>query len=258
MLGDGATYASKAFLCRRRPAGARGGMRIDVATGGELQVVLAAGVPPSAPSRIATTSRSTNCDWHSPPASGASSSTATTKLDHIESPGRLGFCRAEGAAADQPRHRGPHPRARPYGNLDSSSGSRCPPARPTTFAGARASAASTLVPGCTCTSAHRCSASTTSSRAYAPGPLRRRRGPPRAGGRRRPRRRARRGRGCPTITEWVTAVVDGCRRQPPRSASEPGRGELAPIHPLGTFCQLSRHAPTVIGRAAAWAITSQS
>ena len=46
VLGDGATYASKAFLCR---AVARlvheEGMRIDVATGGELQVVLAAGVP---------------------------------------------------------------------------------------------------------------------------------------------------------------------------------------------------------------------
>jgi len=46
VLGNGATYASKAFLCR---AIARlvteEGMRIDVATGGELQVVLAAGVP---------------------------------------------------------------------------------------------------------------------------------------------------------------------------------------------------------------------
>ena len=46
VLGDGATYASKAFLCR---AVARlvheEGMRVDVATGGELQVVLAAGVP---------------------------------------------------------------------------------------------------------------------------------------------------------------------------------------------------------------------
>jgi len=46
VLGDGATYASKAFLCR---AVARlvheEGMRIDVATGGELQVVLAADVP---------------------------------------------------------------------------------------------------------------------------------------------------------------------------------------------------------------------
>ncbi|UDY37231.1 diaminopimelate decarboxylase [Dermatobacter hominis] len=48
VLGDGATYASKAFLCRAmaRLADAEG-MRIDVATGGELQVVLAAGVPAS-------------------------------------------------------------------------------------------------------------------------------------------------------------------------------------------------------------------
>jgi len=46
VFGDGAVYASKAFLCR---AMARlvhaAGMRIDVATGGELHVALAAGVP---------------------------------------------------------------------------------------------------------------------------------------------------------------------------------------------------------------------
>ncbi len=47
VLGDGATYASKAFLCRAMARVAHEeGMRIDVATGGELQVVLAAGVPP--------------------------------------------------------------------------------------------------------------------------------------------------------------------------------------------------------------------
>ncbi len=46
-FGDGVPYAAKAFLCR---AMARlvheEGMRVDVATGGELHVVLAAGVPP--------------------------------------------------------------------------------------------------------------------------------------------------------------------------------------------------------------------
>lgn len=46
VLGEGATYASKAFLCRAMARLAHSeGMRIDVATGGELQVVLAAGVP---------------------------------------------------------------------------------------------------------------------------------------------------------------------------------------------------------------------
>ncbi|HPU38044.1 MAG TPA: diaminopimelate decarboxylase [Microthrixaceae bacterium] len=46
VLGEGATYASKAFLCRAMARLAHEeGMRIDVATGGELQVVLAAGVP---------------------------------------------------------------------------------------------------------------------------------------------------------------------------------------------------------------------
>ncbi|HEX2118305.1 MAG TPA: diaminopimelate decarboxylase, partial [Acidimicrobiales bacterium] len=46
-FGDGVAYGSKAFLCL---AMARlvheEGMRVDVATGGELHVVLAAGVPP--------------------------------------------------------------------------------------------------------------------------------------------------------------------------------------------------------------------
>src|SRR5438132_14088244 len=46
-FGDGVAYGSKAFLCL---AMARlvheEGMRVDVATGGELHVALAAGVPP--------------------------------------------------------------------------------------------------------------------------------------------------------------------------------------------------------------------
>lgn len=46
VLGDGATYAAKAFLCRAMARLAHEeGMRIDVATGGELEVVLSAGVP---------------------------------------------------------------------------------------------------------------------------------------------------------------------------------------------------------------------
>lgn len=44
--GDGAIYATKAFLCRAMARLAHEeGMRLDVATGGELAVVLAAGVP---------------------------------------------------------------------------------------------------------------------------------------------------------------------------------------------------------------------
>ncbi len=43
---DGATYATKAFLCRAMAALAhQEGMTLDVATGGELHVALAAGVP---------------------------------------------------------------------------------------------------------------------------------------------------------------------------------------------------------------------
>ena len=46
-FGSGATYAAKAFLCRAMAALAHEeGMAIDVATGGELFVALAAGVPP--------------------------------------------------------------------------------------------------------------------------------------------------------------------------------------------------------------------
>jgi diaminopimelate decarboxylase len=45
-FGDGATYAAKAFLCRAMAALAHEeGMAIDVASGGELHVALAAGVP---------------------------------------------------------------------------------------------------------------------------------------------------------------------------------------------------------------------
>ncbi len=45
-FGDGVAYASKAFLCTAMARLAHGeGMKIDVATGGELHVVLAAGVP---------------------------------------------------------------------------------------------------------------------------------------------------------------------------------------------------------------------
>ena len=46
-FGDGVAYASKAFLCRAMAAlVAEEGMCIDVSTGGELHVALAAGVPP--------------------------------------------------------------------------------------------------------------------------------------------------------------------------------------------------------------------
>lgn len=45
-FGDGVAYASKAFLCQAMAALAHEeGMQIDVATGGELHVALAAGVP---------------------------------------------------------------------------------------------------------------------------------------------------------------------------------------------------------------------
>ena len=46
-FGDGVAYASKAFLCRAMAALVHEeGMFIDVSTGGELHVALAAGVPP--------------------------------------------------------------------------------------------------------------------------------------------------------------------------------------------------------------------
>ncbi|HSL56955.1 MAG TPA: hypothetical protein VK866_03855, partial [Acidimicrobiales bacterium] len=45
-FGDGVAYASKAFLCKAMAALAHEeGMHLDVATGGELHVALAAGVP---------------------------------------------------------------------------------------------------------------------------------------------------------------------------------------------------------------------
>ena len=48
-FGDGVAYASKAFLCRAVARLALDeGMRIDVATGGELHIVLAVGTLPDA------------------------------------------------------------------------------------------------------------------------------------------------------------------------------------------------------------------
>jgi diaminopimelate decarboxylase len=48
-FGDGAVYSTKAFLCRAMARLAYDeGMRLDVATGGELAVARAAGVPPDA------------------------------------------------------------------------------------------------------------------------------------------------------------------------------------------------------------------
>lgn len=47
VFGDGVAYATKAFLCRAMARLAHEeGMHLDVATGGELHVALAAGVPP--------------------------------------------------------------------------------------------------------------------------------------------------------------------------------------------------------------------
>ena len=47
-FGEGVAYASKAFLCRAMAKiASRAGMAIDVATGGELHIVMSAGVAPS-------------------------------------------------------------------------------------------------------------------------------------------------------------------------------------------------------------------
>ena len=46
--GDGVAYATKAFLCRAMARLAHEeGMHLDVASGGEMHVARAAGVPPS-------------------------------------------------------------------------------------------------------------------------------------------------------------------------------------------------------------------
>ena len=79
-FGDGlAIYASKAFLCR---AMARlvdeEGLRLDVATGGELHVALAAGFPAD---RLVLHGNNKSVDelrWRAPPGSVASSSTRST------------------------------------------------------------------------------------------------------------------------------------------------------------------------------------
>jgi diaminopimelate decarboxylase len=55
-FGDGVAYASKAFLCRAMARLAHEeGMHLDVASGGELHVALAAGVPAERSCCTATT-----------------------------------------------------------------------------------------------------------------------------------------------------------------------------------------------------------
>ena len=76
-FGDGVAYGSKAFLCLAMARLAHEeGMRVDVATGGELHVALAAGVPPErlvlhgnnkSRRRAAPGPRARACGWSSTP-----------------------------------------------------------------------------------------------------------------------------------------------------------------------------------------------
>ena len=78
-FGSAATYATKAFLCRAMAkVAAEEGMGLDVASGGEMHVCLSAGVPPSAWSSTATTSRSASCARPERRASVGPWSTAST------------------------------------------------------------------------------------------------------------------------------------------------------------------------------------
>ncbi len=116
-FGDDVAYASKAFLCTAMARLAHDeGMRIDVATGGELHVALAAGV-----ARVAAgAARQQQVRGRAGPgpgraASGSSSSTRSTSCDRIEqlvTSDGYSVPRVHGA-----RHagrRGPHPRVRPH------------------------------------------------------------------------------------------------------------------------------------------------
>ncbi len=130
---DGAIYATKAFLCRAMARLAHEeGMRLDVATGGEMAVALAAGVPPE---RMVLHGNNKS-PWELRAAMDAGVGRIVVdsedELDRIEALVADGMDPPEVHPADQPRHRGAHPRTRPDGQSRLEVRvSRCARARPT-------------------------------------------------------------------------------------------------------------------------------
>ena len=108
-FGDGVAYATKAFLCLAMARLAHEeGMHLDVATGGELHVALAAGVP-GRPARAARQQQvaSTSC------ATRATAGVGRIVVDSFDELDRLDALHAEDGAAAAGAHARPRPASRP-------------------------------------------------------------------------------------------------------------------------------------------------
>ena len=114
--GDGVAYATKAFLCQAMAALAHEeGMCLDVATGGELHVALAAGVPAD---RLVLHGNNKSEAELARALAGGGGAHRGRLLRRDRPPGRAhrraAARAAEGASAGHPGGRGPHPRVRPH------------------------------------------------------------------------------------------------------------------------------------------------
>ena len=116
--GDGVAYATKAFLCRAMARLAyEEGMHLDVASGGELHVALAAGVPPE---RLVLHGNNKSTDELATALEFGSGSDRRRLLRRdrpARRPARVGPARrdaAPGPGPGDPGRRGAHPRVRAH------------------------------------------------------------------------------------------------------------------------------------------------
>ena len=112
---DGVNYATKAFLCRAMARLAHEeGLRLDVATGGELHVALAAGVP--ADRLVLHGNNKSTAELRRALRAGVGRIVVDSfdELDRIEALVAEGLPAPAGADPRHPRRRGPHPRVRPH------------------------------------------------------------------------------------------------------------------------------------------------
>ena len=111
--GGGVAYASKAFLCRAMARLAyEEGMAIDVSTGGELHVALAAGVPAA---RLVLHGNNKSDAELARALDAGVGRIVVDSFDEIDRLERLAPASASRPASARPgdaRHRGPHPRVR--------------------------------------------------------------------------------------------------------------------------------------------------
>ena len=216
-------------------------MHLDVATGGELHVALAAGVPAER-LRAARQQQvaSTSCARRATPGVGRIVVDSFDELDRLDALARRRRARPAGAAPGHAGRRGPHPRVhRAPARTTRSSASAWPPATPRDAveprSGRRRRSTSS---GSTATSAARCSSPTSSTRRSRCWPRSCRDvGLPELVARRRARRRLRRGRGgADDHRVGARRASTACRRRrhhgPRHRRARPGDRRAGGGHPL--------------------------